>query len=236
MNTSVLQKAIKDSLADFKLSNDEKYALREFLQDYKDDGDMLRFSRNYAFDLVKEHIRHAPEYHYQTVVWLEKIIKTIDALNISSTRESPTSHFSPGDSCVGKILSLIRNAKSSIDICVFTISDNRISSEISKAHLRGVSVRIITDNDKSEDRGSDVISLLEQGLAVRMDNTRHHMHHKFAIFDNKILVNGSFNWTRSASIYNHENIVVLHESTTILAFNKIFQGLWQGFDSDSSEG
>jgi phosphatidylserine/phosphatidylglycerophosphate/cardiolipin synthase-like enzyme len=232
MTTSSLQAAIKDSLTDFTLSKDEKYMLRELLQDYKDDGDILRNSRNYAFDLVKEHIRNAPEHHYETVVWLEKIVKTIDALNIQSFRESPSSHFSPGDSCADKIIALIHNAQSSIDICVFTISDNRISNEISKAHLRGVVVRIITDNDKSEDRGSDVVSLLEQGLSVRMDNTNNHMHHKFAIFDNKTLVNGSFNWTRSASKYNHENITVLHENATIQAFSKIFQSLWQGFESN----
>jgi len=231
MDTNALKTIIKDSLNDFKLSKEEKYALREFLQNYKDNGDVLRYARNYAFDLVKEQIRNTSEYHYEAVVWLEKVTKTIDALNIQTSRESTSSYFSPGDSCADKIISLIRNTQSSIDICVFTISDNRISIEISKAYLRGVIVRVITDNDKSEDRGSDVMPLLEQGLSVRMDNTSNHMHHKFAIFDNKILLNGSFNWTRSASKYNHENITVLHENATIQAFSRIFENLWEGFGS-----
>jgi phosphatidylserine/phosphatidylglycerophosphate/cardiolipin synthase-like enzyme len=33
-------------------------------------------------------------------------------------------------------------------------------------------------------------------------------HHKFAIFDGKTLLNGSYDWTRSAFTKNEENVLV----------------------------
>jgi phosphatidylserine/phosphatidylglycerophosphate/cardiolipin synthase-like enzyme len=52
------------------------------------------------------------------------------------------------------------------------------------------------------------------------------MHHKFALFDQATLINDSFNWTRSASIKNEENITVLFEKHLVNAFHKTFESLW----------
>ena len=38
------------------------------------------------------------------------------------------------------------------------------------------------------------------GIPVAFDASEHHMHHKFAIFDGRTLLSGSYNWTRSAAI------------------------------------
>lgn len=57
-------------------------------------------------------------------------------------------------------------------------------------------------------RGSDVQRLKDAGIPVRHDNSRYYMHHKFCIFDEKLLANGSFNWSRQAVMYNYENIVI----------------------------
>lgn len=90
-------------------------------------------------------------------------------------------------------------------------------------------MRLITDNDKAHDQGSDIFKLIDQGIIVRMDNTENHMHHKFAIVDKTILVNGSFNWTRSATVYNQENILVTNEPKLVAAYLGEFEGLWSEF-------
>ncbi|MEO0889377.1 MAG: phospholipase D-like domain-containing protein, partial [Pseudomonadota bacterium] len=97
------------------------------------------------------------------------------------------------------------------------------------AHKRGVTVRIVTDNDKMYDKGSDVEYLAAQGVAVKIDTTRYHMHHKFAIFDQQRLINGSFNWTRSASKYNQEDITLTDDRRFVSAFLRQFETLWQKF-------
>ncbi|MFM7387982.1 MAG: phospholipase D-like domain-containing protein, partial [Bacteroidota bacterium] len=67
--------------------------------------------------------------------------------------------FSPGTACKELIIKSLRLADSTIDICVFTISDDAISGEIKETYDRGVEIRIITDNFKVYDEGSDVEEL-----------------------------------------------------------------------------
>lgn len=52
------------------------------------------------------------------------------------------------------------------------------------------------------------------------------MHHKFAIVDGKILVNGSFNWTRQAVLSNRENVVITRDSALVEGFKKEFTVMW----------
>jgi phosphatidylserine/phosphatidylglycerophosphate/cardiolipin synthase-like enzyme len=135
--------------------------------------------------------------------------------------------FSPGETCLNAIVSGIQSVRSSLKICVFTISDDRITQAILQAHRRGVAVRILTDNEKLFDKGSDIRELLAAGIPVRVDQTSNHMHHKFALLDNQTVLTGSYNWTRSAARYNHENLVVTNQQTLVQDFGREFDRLWQ---------
>ncbi len=135
--------------------------------------------------------------------------------------------FSPGPSCKKIITDHLRSAKKSLDICVFTISDNDISAEIKAAHQRGVKTRIITDNDKSLDEGSDILLLANFGIEVKVDMTDNHMHHKFSISDSCELITGSFNWTKSAEAHNQENIISIIDAVSIKEYGGEFEKLWK---------
>jgi mitochondrial cardiolipin hydrolase len=137
--------------------------------------------------------------------------------------------FSPHDDCPGRIINLFAESRSHADVCVFTITDDRISDALLAAHARGVRIRIISDNDKAHDCGSDIERFAAAGVAVRVDLTPFHMHHKFAIFDGQLLLHGSFNWTRGAARDNQENIVVTDEPRLIAAFGREFEQLWERF-------
>jgi cardiolipin hydrolase len=56
--------------------------------------------------------------------------------------------FSPGPDCRKLIISEIAKSEDTIDICVFTISDNQIKDAIISAHHRGIKVRIISTISK----------------------------------------------------------------------------------------
>ena len=232
MKFKELESQLRHTLDDIKLSNDEKVELRGLASTLSKDE--CRFLRNKGFELARERIGSYGDHSdasqtFKVLKWLEQVVKTLDSGTPENSVESSV-HFSPGDECRRKIIDLCHRAKQTIDICVFTISDDTLSAAIYKAYQRGVDIRIITDNDKTGDLGSDVDDLISKGLNVRMDSSSNHMHHKFAVFDRSILLNGSFNWTRSASRYNQENIVVSGEAGVVSDFIGEFEVLWEKFE------
>lgn len=136
-------------------------------------------------------------------------------------------YFSPGDECLNHILELINGCEKSLDICVFTISDDRIRDAIINAYLENIAIRIISDNDKLNDVGSDIKALSKRGIPVRIDTTPYHMHHKFMIVDGKTILTGSYNWTRSAARFNHENVISLVDIAVTASFQQHFDSLWE---------
>ena len=55
-------------------------------------------------------------------------------------------------------------------------------------------------------------------MAVRVDRSPYHMHHKFAILDAATLLTGSYNWTRGAARDNEENLIVTDEPRIVNPF------------------
>ena len=227
MNLKELEALLKDSLQDFKLDQDEKAVFNAMSEKLADD--QLRFIRNKAFELSRPSIKAGGDEAIKVLNWLARVVKSIQPQQNNPVIESEAC-FSPGSSCRNKIINQLKAARQSIDICVFTISDNKITQAILEAHQRGVVVTIISDNDKANDKGSDIQYLLDKGVNVILDQSPYHMHHKFAIFDNRILLNGSFNWTRSATQVNEENIVVSAEQRLVSRFagqfGKLKEDLW----------
>jgi len=125
-----------------------------------------------------------------------------------------------------KFLQYLSSPVKSIDICVFTITDDRISGVVEELFRSGLKVRVITDNDTSAQLGSDIDKFRQVGIAVKMDTSPFHMHHKFAILDGKVLVNGSFNWTRQASQENAENVMITSHPKSVAAFKTQFEKMW----------
>lgn len=226
VNFDDLQALLLQTLEDFKLDQQEKHTLRELIKELPDE--QTRYLRNTAFDLVRPAVISGGEEGVRALRWLEKVVKLTTA-GESAAGIRPSVHFSPGDDCRRKIVDLLHGAKKSIAICVFTISDDRISEQILNAHKRAINVRIITDNDKANDKGSDVDTMQKQGVAVRKDRSSNHMHHKFAVIDQQLLINGSFNWTRSASERNEENILVTARPQAVQAFQAKFEELWDKY-------
>ena len=53
-----------------------------------------------------------------------------------------------------------------MDVCVYTITDDRIKRILLSLHAHGIRVRILTDDDKVQDQGSDIVELRNAGIQV----------------------------------------------------------------------
>ena len=226
MDFDALDRSLRESAQDFTLDADEKLELRELGR--RLDAGRVRFLRNRAFDIAREVMLATPAETLDVLRWLEQVVKTLDAASETSPVVS-SAYFSPGDTCLRRLCDLMRGCKSTLDICVFTIADDRLTDAILECHARGIQVRVVSDNDKQHDSGSDIVRLRDHGVAVRVDDGPYHMHHKFALFDGRLLANGSFNWTRSATHNNDENLVVTDDANLVRVFNLQFGKLWQQF-------
>ncbi len=221
-----MDELLRSMLDDHRLSRAERRALRDLVDERGLDDQRLGVFRSRAFDLAREQL--GPDQHI-VVDWLENAIKALLPRAQAEPEPRFEARFSPGPQCLRAIIGEFQRARTTVDVCVFTITDDRIVDAMFKAHERGIAVRVITDDDKARDLGSDVDRMIRAGLDVRMDDTPNHMHHKFAVFDNKRLMTGSYNWTRSAAEHNHENLVLSDDEELVLAFGKTFERLWSQF-------
>jgi cardiolipin hydrolase len=222
---SDLEKFLSESLEDFALSRSEKKEFKSHLAGINGNVTEQAKARQLAFKLAQGAIN---EFGQITALdWLQGVIKLLYA---RENEVKASAYFSPGEDCLHRIRRLIGEARDSLDICVFTITDNRIVGKIEEAKARGVTIRIISDDDKSMDLGSDLGHLMREGIDCRLDRTTAHMHHKFAIADTNLLLSGSYNWTRSAATENDENILVTNNPGLVKSFAGKFEEMWLKLD------
>lgn len=221
----ILVNEVESYLEDFILSRKEKKDFRTLIQNTKlDDQQKMVFLSQVRDMLSKPELKLSDA---DRVSWFYELSKNVATSSSDDSNFQSRVAFSPGTACREMICNAIRFTHDSMRICVFTISDDEITEEILRAHRMGRDIKIITDNDKSFDLGSDIERMEQAGIPIIMDNTSAHMHHKFAVFDKKKLLTGSYNWTRSAATSNHENIIETNDAHLIKTFVKEFDDLWK---------
>jgi len=217
---------IKASFKTKEFYSRDKQTLKKLIKSKNPSNHKLNVLRSQFFELAQNDSSDVDT--IKLVTWLEEINKCLLPVKDKNETENRC-YFSPGDDCENAIVSSIRNANHSVKICVFTISENVITNEIIAAKKRGVSVTIITDNDKLNDKGSDIRWLADEGVRIRIDQSSSHMHHKFCIVDKEILLTGSYNWTKSAADRNQENLLVTEDPKMVKAYLNEFEKLWDVF-------
>lgn len=141
--------------------------------------------------------------------------------------------FSPDDNVQEILVQLIEQEQMSIKIAIFSFTDGKIAQALIDARQRGVEVEVIADISGLRDKFSKIDLLKKNGIKVTVYDPRNTsiyndiMHHKFVLFGKNIggkslLWTGSYNFTKSATLKNQENVLVLDEIHLITKYAKQF--------------
>ena len=138
-------------------------------------------------------------------------------------------YFSPDDGIRRHLLDAIRQSRQQIDVAVYQFTSTDLAEGLIAAKRRGVRVRVLIDRERSTAGGAALRVLRAKGVEVRQLGVPEQslMHHKFAVFDGRLLATGSYNWTRSAERANYENLVLTEDRALVARFRREFQRLWQ---------
>lgn len=142
------------------------------------------------------------------------------------SRPYVSTYFSPRLGAAGQVIGFIDHCTSTLDIAVYAMTHNNIRDAILQAKVRGVVVRVITDDLQSRNKWADDETLEAAGIEVRRDTQSGAMHHKFCIGDADAIITGSFNWSANADQRNAENFVIIRLSYVVKLFQAEYDRIW----------
>lgn len=149
-------------------------------------------------------------------------------------------YFSQKDNLQQVILKNLDAAQNSVSIAVAWFTDVVLFNKLLEIQTKGISIElIITKHQFNDDSLNDYeLVSLNNGVFLEIGGNYNTMHHKFCIVDHKILLQGSFNWTKKANESNNETLLVIKEDyQAIQEFNEEFERLkrFAGLDTELKE-
>lgn len=137
--------------------------------------------------------------------------------------------FSPEVNLKEKLLEEMESTTSTLDVAIHEITSLEMAQALVKARQRGVKVRVIVDSKQAKMRTSKITYLIQQGILIKVlgGKEKGAMNLRFAIFDEKRVLMGSFDWSDDSLRWNYENIFMTDESETVTIFRKEFGKLWR---------
>lgn len=128
-----------------------------------------------------------------------------------------------------RIIAMIQGAEKSIRVAMFTWTRADFAKEIIAAHKRGITVQIALDRNSAQGASSKIATLFkENGIPVTLNKGTGLLHHKLLVIDDRILVNGSANWTKAAFTQNEDCFMILYELTD--KQREKLKTVWEGIE------
>ncbi|PWB71503.1 MAG: hypothetical protein C3F07_14065 [Anaerolineales bacterium] len=190
---------------------------------YDDNNDMIRIrstkiAENYSVEFKEmfEDNKFGPNVVAQT---------PNPSVTLNGTRVD--TYFSPDDHVLTAIYNLLSEAQGSIYFLAFSFTSNELGEVVREKAEAGLTVKGVMDEEQiASNTGTEFDPFRQAGLDVRIDGIDGQMHHKVFIVDGKIVVFGSYNFSRSAEERNDENIIIVYNQQIAEQFMLEFQRIY----------
>lgn len=126
------------------------------------------------------------------------------------------------------ILKEVSKASESLKVAVYWFTNHELFDLLYQKQREGVQCELVIHNDYINNRetGLPFQKFIDAGGKFYFSDEENPMHNKFCIIDQKVLINGSYNWTYYAESKNHENILIIKEESSVInAFASEFSDL-----------
>jgi phosphatidylserine/phosphatidylglycerophosphate/cardiolipin synthase-like enzyme len=118
-----------------------------------------------------------------------------------------------GDEIKDKISDFIQSSKSEIQIAMYNFSYKKFAKDLVDASKKGVNITVFLDAKKVKD-DSEIADFLKKNN-IKVVLVKDKMHLKLAIFDSKLAIFGSVNWTKESFEENYELVYISEDKKTI---------------------
>lgn len=119
--------------------------------------------------------------------------------------------FSPKGGCTEAVVANLDKAKSNVLVQAYSFTSAPIAKALVDAEKRGVKVQIILDKSQRTEKYSSADFVKHAGIPTYIDAKHSIAHNKIMIIDGKIILTGSFNFTKAAEASNAENLLVIQD-------------------------
>lgn len=136
-------------------------------------------------------------------------------------------YFSPDDHVLDRLVGLVWSAKESVHFLAYSFTQDELADALLSRHLEGVDVSgVMEARQVASNTGSDYQRFRDAGLDVRVDANPNNMHHKVLIIDERIVVTGSYNFSKNAEERNDENLLVIYDPQIAAQYMQEFQRIF----------
>ena len=137
-------------------------------------------------------------------------------------------YFSPDDGVANRIYEILNEAEESIYFMAFSFTTDEFGEIIREQAENGLTIAGVMEEEQVKSNvGTEYDFFKQAGLDVVIDGNEGQMHHKTMIVDEKIVITGSYNLSRSAETRNDENVLVIYNEKITDFFLQEFQRIYQ---------
>ncbi|MFN3929353.1 MAG: phospholipase D-like domain-containing protein [Thermoflexus sp.] len=136
-------------------------------------------------------------------------------------------YFAPEDPTVEAIQRALRGARERIVFMAFAFTHPQIANALLERARAGVEIHGVFETVGADAPASQFRRLRQAGIDVLKDGNPYNMHHKVFVIDRRVVIFGSYNFSRNAAQNNDENFLIVADPGMAALFEAEFARVYE---------